>query len=284
MVAQEIAQSVKIALHEDLNGLTPTEGDITAYLIPEDKQAKAMVISRDDAVFCGKAWVEEVFKQIDQQVSITWFVNDGDFVVANSQLFSLAGSARSLLTGERSALNFVQTLSGISTRTKQYVDLIAETNCKLLDTRKTLPGLRNASKYAVLCGGGVNHRIGLYDAYLIKENHILACGGIKAAIDMAKHLQPDRWVEVEVESIDELTQALNAGAERVMLDNFSIPMMLDAVKINHENTLHTAELEVSGNVTTHTILSYAQTGVDYVSVGALTKHIQAVDLSMRFID
>jgi nicotinate-nucleotide pyrophosphorylase (carboxylating) len=164
------------------------------------------------------------------------------------------------------------------------VDLILDTNCKLLDTRKTLPGLRNASKYAVLCGGGFNHRIGLYDAYLIKENHILACGGIKATVDMAKTLHPARKVEVEVESIDELNQALNAGAERIMLDNFSIPMMLDAVKINHENTAHTAELEVSGNVTRNTIVSYAETGVDYISVGALTKHIQAVDLSMRFID
>lgn len=284
MVAQEIAQSVKIALHEDLNGLSPTEGDITAYLIPEHKQAKAMVITRDEAVFCGKAWVEEVFKQVDPEVIITWFVKDGDLVAANSQLFSMQGSARSLLTAERSALNFVQTLSAISTRVKHYMDLIADTDCKLLDTRKTLPGLRNASKYAVLCGGGFNHRIGLYDAYLIKENHILACGGIKATIDMAKSLNPNRWVEVEVESIDELMQAINAGAERIMLDNFSIPMMLEAVKINNENTLHTAELEVSGNVTTDTILSFAQTGVDYISVGALTKHIQAVDLSMRFID
>ncbi|MCP4322373.1 MAG: carboxylating nicotinate-nucleotide diphosphorylase, partial [Alteromonadales bacterium] len=208
---------------------------------------------------------------------------DGDFVKANSTLFSLEGSARTLLTGERSALNFIQTLSGISTRVKQYMDLISDTNCKLLDTRKTLPGLRNASKYAVLCGGGFNHRLGLFDAYLIKENHILACGGIKQAIEMANTQHPERWVEVEVESINELKQALDAGAQRVMLDNFTVPMMIEAVEINKNNE-HTADLEVSGNVTTSTILSYASTGVDYISVGALTKHVNAVDLSMRFVD
>jgi nicotinate-nucleotide pyrophosphorylase (carboxylating) len=283
MVEEEIAQSVKIALHEDLNGLSPSEGDITANLIPEDKQAKAIVITREDAVFCGQAWTQEVFRQLGDSVTITWHVKDGDFVKANSTLFSLEGCARTLLTGERSALNFIQTLSGISTRVKQYMDLIRDTNCKLLDTRKTLPGLRNASKYAVLCGGGFNHRLGLFDAYLIKENHILACGGIKQAIDMANQQHPERWVEVEVESIDELKQALDAGAQRVMLDNFTVPMMIEAVEINRNNE-HTADLEVSGNVTTSTILSYASTGVDYISVGALTKHVNAVDLSMRFVD
>ncbi|PKG38356.1 carboxylating nicotinate-nucleotide diphosphorylase [Psychromonas sp. Urea-02u-13] len=283
MVEEEIAQSVKIALHEDLNGLSPSEGDITANLIPEDKQAKAIVITREDAIFCGQAWTQEVFRQLGDSVTITWYVKDGDFVKANSTLFSLEGCARTLLTGERSALNFIQTLSGISTRVKQYMDLIRDTNCKLLDTRKTLPGLRNASKYAVLCGGGFNHRLGLFDAYLIKENHILACGGIKQAIDMANQQHPERWVEVEVESIDELKQALDAGAQRVMLDNFTVPMMIEAVEINRNNE-HTADLEVSGNVTTSTILSYASTGVDYISVGALTKHVNAVDLSMRFVD
>lgn len=283
MVEEEIAQSVKIALHEDLNGLSPSEGDITANLIPEDKQAKAIVITREDAIFCGQAWTQEVFRQLGDSVTITWHVKDGDFVKANSTLFSLEGCARTLLTGERSALNFIQTLSGISTRVKQYMDLIRDTNCKLLDTRKTLPGLRNASKYAVLCGGGFNHRLGLFDAYLIKENHILACGGIKQAIDMANQQHPERWVEVEVESIDELKQALDAGAQRVMLDNFTVPMMIEAVEINRNNE-HTADLEVSGNVTTSTILSYASTGVDYISVGALTKHVNAVDLSMRFFD
>lgn len=283
MVAQEIAQSVKIALHEDLNGLSPADGDITANLIPEDKQAKAVVITRDDAVFCGQAWTQEVFRQLGGEVKITWHVKDGDFVKANSTLFSIEGSARTLLTGERSALNFIQTLSGIATKVKQYMDIIAETDCKLLDTRKTLPGLRNASKYAVLCGGGFNHRLGLYDAYLIKENHILACGGIEATINMAKTQHPERWVEVEVESINELKQALNAGAQRVMLDNFTVPMMIEAVEINRRNE-HTADLEVSGNVNTKTILEYAKTGVDYISVGALTKHVHAVDLSMRFVD
>jgi len=283
MVEQEISESVKIALHEDLNGLSAQEGDITANLIPADKQAKAVVITREDAVFCGRAWTEEVFRQLGDHITITWQVKDGDFVKANSTLFTLEGCARTLLTGERSALNFIQTLSGIATCVKQYMDLIRGTNCKLLDTRKTLPGLRNASKYAVVCGGGFNHRIGLYDAYLIKENHILACGGIKQAITMANKQHPEHWVEVEVESIDELTQALDAGAQRVMLDNFSIPMMEEAVQINRNNT-HTADLEVSGNVTHDTILSYANTGVDYISVGALTKHVQAVDLSMRFVD
>ncbi len=205
------------------------------------------------------------------------------FVQANSTLFTLEGSARTLLTGERTALNFIQTLSGIATKVKLYKDLIADTNCKLLDTRKTLPGLRNASKYAVLCGGGFNHRLGLFDAYLIKENHILACGGIAQAIAVANEQHPERWVEVEVESIEELKAALDAGAQRVMLDNFSVPMMVEAVAINNANE-HRADLEVSGNVNRKTIRSYAETGVDYISVGALTKHIHAVDLSMRFVD
>lgn len=283
MVAQEIAQSVKIALHEDLNGLPASEGDITANLISADKQAKAVVITREDAVFCGQAWVQEVFRQLGGSVKITWFVKDGDFVKANSKLFSLEGPARTLLTGERTALNFIQTLSGIASKVKLYLDLIAETNCKLLDTRKTLPGLRNASKYAVLCGGGFNHRLGLFDAYLIKENHILACGGIAQAIAIANEQHPERWVEVEVETIDELKQALSAGAQRVMLDNFTVPMMIEAVAINNSNA-HKADLEVSGNVNRKTILTYAQTGVDYISVGALTKHVQAVDLSMRFVE
>ena len=284
MIAEEITRSVKIALEEDLNGLSPQEGDITANLIPEDKQSKAVVITREDAIFCGQAWVDEVFRQLGDQVKITWFVKDGDFVKANSQLFTAEGPALTLLTGERSALNFIQTLSGIATRVKRYTDLISETDCKLLDTRKTIPGLRNASKYAVLCGGGVNHRMGLYDAYLIKENHILACGSIRAAIELAKIQKPGVLVEIEVESIAELKQALDAGAGRIMLDNFTIAMMQEAVAINRENPDDHADLEVSGNVNSKTVLSFAQTGVDYISVGALTKHVQAVDLSMRFMD
>ena len=283
MVQKEITQSVKIALHEDLNGLPATEGDITAGLIPEDKQAKAIVITREDAVFCGQAWAQEVFRQLGNDVKITWSVKDGDFVKANATLFTLEGPARTLLTGERTALNFIQTLSGIATKVKLYMDLIASTKCKLLDTRKTLPGLRNASKYAVLCGGGYNHRLGLFDAYLIKENHILACGGIEQTIATANEQHPERWVEVEVESIAELKSALAAGAQRIMLDNFTVPMMIEAVDFNNKNN-HTADLEVSGNVNRKTILSYAETGVDYISVGALTKHIQAVDLSMRFVE
>ena len=282
MVEQEIAQSVALALNEDLNGLSAAEGDITANLIPEDKQSKAIVITRDAAVFCGQAWTQEVFRQLGDTVTITWHVKDGDSVSANSPLFTLEGPARTLLTGERTALNFIQTLSGIATQVKQYSDLITSTHCKLLDTRKTIPGLRNASKYAVLCGGGFNHRLGLYDAYLIKENHIIACGGIAQAIAMANKQHPERWVEVEVESINELKQALDAGAQRVMLDNFTVPMMREAVAINNNNS-HQADLEVSGNVNSTTILSYAETGVDYVSVGALTKHVHATDLSMRFI-
>ncbi|MGB5446429.1 MAG: carboxylating nicotinate-nucleotide diphosphorylase [Psychromonas sp.] len=284
MVAQEITRSVKIALDEDLNGLSALEGDITANLIPADKQAKAVVITREDAIFCGKAWTEEVFRQLGDQVKITWFVKDGDFIKANSQLFTAEGPARTLLTGERSALNFIQTLSGIATNVRHYMDLIAETDCKLLDTRKTLPGLRNASKYAVLCGGGHNHRMGLYDAYLIKENHILACGSIRAAIELAKIQRPGVLVEIEVESIAELKQALDAGAGRIMLDNFTIEKMREAVAVNRENPNYHAELEVSGNVNSKTVLSYAQTGVDYISVGALTKHVQAVDLSMRLVN
>ncbi|KPU82049.1 nicotinate-nucleotide pyrophosphorylase [Psychromonas sp. PRT-SC03] len=283
MREQEIAENVKRALDEDLKGDAGVQGDITAHLIPELKQAKAIVITRDNAVFCGQAWTTEVFKQLGNDVNITWHVKDGDFVQADSPLFTLQGSARSMLTGERTALNFIQTLSGIATRVKTYMDLIATTQCKLLDTRKTLPGLRNASKYAVLCGGGHNHRIGLFDAYLIKENHILACGGIKEAIKIANTEHPELWVEVEVETLNELCQALDAGAQRVMLDNFSIDMMREAVALNKAHKLR-ADLEVSGNVSQQTILAFAQTGVDYISVGALTKHIHAVDLSMRFID
>ena len=282
MVEQEIAQSVALALNEDLNGLSAAEGDITANLISENKFAKAMVITREDAIFCGKAWTQEVFRQLGDTVDITWHVEDGDSVIANAPLFTLNGPAKTLLTGERTALNFIQTLSGIATATKKYSNLIAGTKCKLLDTRKTLPGLRNASKYAVLCGGGHNHRIGLFDAYLIKENHIMACGGIAESIAVANKQHPERWVEVEVETIDELKQALDAGAQRIMLDNFTIPMMLEAVSINNSNPIQ-ADLEVSGNVDSNTILSYAETGVDYISVGAITKHVQAVDLSMRFI-
>jgi len=282
MFSAEIETSVKIALDEDLNGLSPQNGDITANLIPADKKAIANIITRENGVFCGKAWAQEVFKQIDDKIVLTWFVKDGDKISINQKLFSVEGSARALLTGERTALNFLQTLSGIASVTKQYSELIKDTNCKLLDTRKTLPGLRIASKYAVLCGGGFNHRMGLFDAYLIKENHIFACGSIKQAVSKALQSHPERIIEVEVESIAELKLAISAGAKRIMLDNFTTPMMVDAVAINHKLN-HPADLEVSGNVNNETLTIYAQTGVDYISVGALTKHIQALDLSMLFI-
>ncbi|PKH05080.1 carboxylating nicotinate-nucleotide diphosphorylase [Moritella sp. Urea-trap-13] len=279
MLQQEIRRAVSTALAEDLGGQGVAEGDITANLIAAETQAKAKVISREQAVFCGKAWVDEVFHQLGDTVTVTWFVADGDLVAADQTLFTLEGPARTLLTGERNALNFVQTLSGVATLTKQYVDELAGTKCQLLDTRKTIPGLRFAQKYAVTCGGGKNHRIGLFDAYLIKENHIMACGGIENAIAKAKELQPGKPVEVETESLAELQQALDAGADIVMIDNFDIPMMRAAVELNQGK----AKLEVSGNVTIDTLASFAATGVDFISVGALTKHVQATDLSMRFI-
>lgn len=277
MLQDDIQRSVELALAEDLGYQDHNIGDITANLIPSDNTAQATIISRDMAVFCGKAWAEEVFKQLDGTVAIHWLVDDGDIVAPNEVLCELSGPTRTLLTGERVALNFIQMLSGTATVTKSYVDAIEGTNTRLLDTRKTIPGQRTAQKYAVKCGGGVNHRIGLFDAYLIKENHIMGCGGIKQAIDKARELNPDKAVEVEVESINELEQALNAGSDIVMLDNFDIAMMLQAVKLNAGR----AKLEVSGNVTIDTIGDFARTGIDYISVGALTKHVNAVDLSMR---
>jgi nicotinate-nucleotide pyrophosphorylase (carboxylating) len=279
MLLQDIQSAVKIALDEDLGNQSHQTGDITANLIPEDNQANATIISRDKATFCGKAWADEVFLQLGNQVTINWLVSDGDEVMPNQTLCELSGPTRILLTGERSALNFIQMLSGTATMTKQYVDLIAHTNTKLLDTRKTIPGQRTAQKYAVTCGGGANHRIGLFDAYLIKENHIMGCGGINQAISKARQLHPDKKVEVEVESIKELTLALDAGADIIMLDNFTVDMMKQAVSLNN----NIAKLEVSGNVTFHTIVTFSETGIDYISVGALTKHVQAVDLSMRLV-
>jgi len=286
----DITATVTWALKEDLgafDGQTPSvEQDITAMLIPEDEQAIATVITREDCIVCGIAWVNEVFAQLDrtlgcnaeQATKITWFVNDGEMVKANTTLFELNGNARTLLTGERTALNFLQTLSGTATLTSQYVKELSGTNTKLLDTRKTLPGLRTAQKYAVLCGGGVNHRIGLFDAFLIKENHIAACGGIAQAVATAKKNHSDKTVEVEVESMDELQQALDAGADIIMLDNFTPAMIELAVAA----TRGKAKLEVSGNMTIEILQEYTKAGVDFISSGALTKHVQAVDLSMRF--
>ena len=291
----DIEQTVAWALCEDLGVTNRTKItnslDITAELIPVNNQAVANIISRDECVICGVEWVNQVFLQLDQAfgftgeqaTKITWFVNDGQVVKANTTLFELSGNARILLTGERSALNFLQSLSGTATTTRKYVECLAGTTTKLLDTRKTIPGLRSAQKYAVKCGGGVNHRIGLFDAFLIKENHIAACGGIEKAISTAKTNHPSITVEVEVESIDELTQALHASADIIMLDNFTPVMIEQAVALTAEISQGNTKLEVSGNMTIETLTTYAKAGVDFISSGALTKHVNAVDLSMRFV-
>lgn len=285
MFQQDVSRAVRAALLEDLGDALTTldqpdaSADITAQLIPADRMASARVITREAGVFCGQPWVDEVFVQLGGDVKVEWKVQDGEVLSPNQELFLLHGPARLLLTGERNALNFVQTLSGVATLTARYVAELEGTDCRLLDTRKTIPGLRTAQKYAVTCGGGKNHRIGLYDAYLIKENHILACGGIAEAISEARHLNPGKPVEVEVETLAELEQALAAHADIVMLDNFDVTMMREAVAINQGR----AKLEVSGNVTLDTLAEFAATGVDFISVGALTKHVRALDLSMRFI-
>ncbi|MCC0088303.1 carboxylating nicotinate-nucleotide diphosphorylase [Aeromonas veronii] len=285
MFQQDVSRAVRAALLEDLGDALTTldqpdaSADITAQLIPADRMASARVITREAGVFCGQPWVDEVFVQLGGDVKVEWKVQDGEVLSPNQELFRLHGPARLLLTGERNALNFVQTLSGVATLTARYVVELEGTDCRLLDTRKTIPGLRTAQKYAVTCGGGKNHRIGLYDAYLIKENHILACGGIAEAISEARHLNPGKQVEVEVETLAELKQALAAHADIVMLDNFDVTMMREAVAINQGR----AKLEVSGNVTLDTLAEFAATGVDFISVGALTKHVRALDLSMRFI-
>lgn len=270
-----IEENVRTALKEDVGN-----GDITAELIPASDQKKARVISRQTAVVCGQAWVDEVFRQVDPSVKIEWLVKDGELVQRDQVLFRLEGSARSLLTGERAALNFLQTLSGTATLSHDYARRVADTPVTLLDTRKTIPGLRMGQKYAVSCGGCSNHRIGLYDAFLIKENHIMACGGIEQAIETARRNHPGKPVEIEVETEEQLERALVAGADIVMLDNFSPERMIAAVA----QTAGRAKLEASGNITDATLLDYAGTGVDYISIGALTKHCQAVDLSMRIIE
>jgi nicotinate-nucleotide pyrophosphorylase (carboxylating) len=292
---QDITSTVNWALCEDLGAKDALDlsdcQDITASLIPADHCALAQVISRDNCVICGVEWVNQVFKQLDhlyglvddKATKITWFVTDGQLVKANTTLFELSGNARILLTGERTALNFLQTLSATATVTNQYVECLVGTSTQLLDTRKTLPGLRSGQKYAVKCGGGTNHRIGLFDAFLIKENHIAACGGIEKAISQAKQNAPGKTVEVEVEGFDELKQALSAQADIIMLDNFSPAMIEQAVALTAEMSAGHTKLEVSGNMTLDTLTHYAKAGIDYISVGALTKHIKAVDLSMRFV-
>lgn len=277
-IEDDIPPSVAQALREDLGGEVDPCKDITASLLPPEATSHAVVITREPGIFCGKRWVEEVFIQLGNKTQITWHVEDGDKIIADQPLFEITGPSALILTAERTALNFVQTLSGVATEVSHYVAILEGTRTQLLDTRKTLPGLRTALKYAVLCGGGANHRLGLSDAFLIKENHIIATGSIREAVEKAFWLHPDVPVEVEVESLDELAQALEAGADIVMLDNFSVEQMREAVKVSDGRAL----LEVSGNVTDETLRTFAETGVDYISVGALTKHIQALDLSMRF--
>ena len=273
----EIERNVAAALAEDVGS-----GDLTAQLVPADALARATVIARENAVLCGTAWFERSFKQLDPSITVTWQANDGDRVVPDQLLCEIAGPARALLTGERTALNFLQLLSGVATKAAQYAAVVAGTRAQVVDTRKTLPGLRLAQKYAVQCGGGGNHRIGLYDAILIKENHILAAGSIGAAVAAAKQVAEGtqgqcKFIEVEVETLDELKQALDAGVTMVLLDNMSLAQMREAVAINAGR----AVLEASGNVTLETLRGIAETGVDRISIGALTKDVRALDLSMR---
>jgi nicotinate-nucleotide pyrophosphorylase (carboxylating) len=268
-----IEETVHIALREDVG-----DGDITAELIPGDAISLANVISREDCVFCGMDWFEEVFRQIDDEVFIEWHVQDGDSVAAGETICSLSGPSRSLLTGERTALNFIQTLSATSTLASSYARAVAGTNAVVLDTRKTIPGLRAAQKYAVTCGGCQNHRMGLFDAILIKENHILAAGSIQTAVDNARFHSPGYPVEIEVENLAQLESAIAAGVDRILLDNFTPDQIREAVKLSNGRI----PLEASGGITLENIRDYAETGVDYISTGSLTKDIIAVDLSMRF--
>ena len=268
----EITANVRAALAEDIG-----TGDITAQLIPAERLARARIITREAATICGTAWVDEVFRQLDPRVQVTWHVADGERAMQDQTLFTLEGPARALLSGERSALNFLQLLSGVASRCREYADLVEGTAVQLLDTRKTLPGLRLAQKYAVTCGGCHNHRIGLYDAFLIKENHIAACGGIAQAVASARQIAPGRPVEVEVENLEELQQALDAGADIIMLDELDDDDMRTAVSLNAGR----AKLEASGGVNKTTLRGIAETGVDYISIGTLTKDVKAIDLSMR---
>jgi nicotinate-nucleotide pyrophosphorylase (carboxylating) len=275
----DIKAAVEIALSEDLDGQHVDQGDITANLIPVTQSITADIITREDCVLAGAAWVTETFAQLDKDIQLNWYAKDGDELKVNQPIVRVLGNARRILTGERTALNFLQTLSGTATVVAKYVKELAGTNTQLLDTRKTLPGMRLAQKYAVTCGGGKNHRIGLYDAYLIKENHILACGSIQAAVIKAREHHADLPVEVEVENIQELHQAIEAKADIVMLDNFSLAMLKQAVIANQGQ----CKLEVSGNITIESLKALSAIGVDFISSGALTKHVQAVDLSLRVI-
>jgi nicotinate-nucleotide pyrophosphorylase (carboxylating) len=274
LLNQAITANIQLALTEDIG-----DGDITAQLIPADALGHARVITREPMVLAGTPWVNALFTQLDPHVKLEWLAQEGELVAANAPFLRLTGSARSLLTGERAALNFIQTLSGTATKVRELVGLLEGTHTQLLDTRKTLPCLRIAQKYAVSVGGGKNHRLGLFDAFLIKENHIMAAGSIAAAVKQARSIAPNKPVEVEVESFDELDQALAAGADIIMLDNFSHDDMRTAVK----HTAGRAKLEASGNIDHTTLRQVAETGVDFVSMGAITKDLKAIDLSMRFV-
>ena len=274
--SQQIARQVSAALAEDVG-----TGDVTAALVPLQQQVRAHVVAREPAVLCGTQWVSETFRQLDAAIRLEWQATDGERIAADQVLLNLSGPARPILTGERTALNFLQTLSATATAASRYVEAIAGTNCRIIDTRKTLPGLRLAQKYAVHCGGAQNHRIGLYDMVLIKENHIIAAGSIATAIASARRTSPGIPVETEVESLTEFDQALAGGADIILLDELSLDDMRTAVTRNRERGSK-AKLEASGSVTLATVRDIALTGVDYISIGSITKHVQAVDLSMRF--
>jgi len=273
----DIATVVSRAIAEDLR-----DGDLTAELIGRYTPAVARVVAREPATLCGRAWFDETFRQLDHRVSVSWHAADGDAIAADAIVCELRGPARSILTGERTALNFLQTLSGTATATRALVDIVVGTHTRILDTRKTLPGLRLAQKYAVRCGGGDNHRIGLFDAILIKENHIASVGSITAAVAAARRLSPNVMIEVEVESLDELREALATDADRIMLDDFSLTDMRAGVELRNAPTGKRQSLEASGSVNAASLRAIAETGVDYVSIGAITKHVRAIDFSMRF--
>jgi nicotinate-nucleotide pyrophosphorylase (carboxylating) len=276
-VAQDlVARQVAAALAEDLG-----TGDVTAALVPAEQQVRAQIISREPAILCGIDWADETFRQLGPGIRLNWLAADGDVLAADMPVLKLTGLARPILTGERTALNFLQTLSATATSTRRYVEAVSGTGCRILDTRKTIPGLRLAQKYAVRCGGAQNLRLGLYDMVLVKENHIIAAGSIAAAITTARRTSAGLPVEVEVESLDEFSQALSAGADIIMLDELSLADMRTAVRLNRELGAR-AKLEASGSVTLATVREVALTGVDFISIGAITKHVQAVDLSMRF--